>query len=1134
MTETTMLCVSVLAGEDLLSGPDWVKVENSKTLIDVLVQISGTNALGQQVQVIVSKEPSFTEAALVQVLSPISLLSDSRSIYIKFLLRSSVLSFKGQWGCSPRPCFPLKQSVNLKCKAERDTDTPPLHYLQRDNLVQKFIKDSELESPSKLYMPFESDYLNKIFIEQKLYQASLNGNKKDIGEQTSCEAHKLTTWQQQCEKTSQIEFDTKSQSLSGHNSLISLSLDGLTKWTQSKSPFQNCCTDLDGHLKDNLVMNSLRDGHAIVSSAVCSIDGSNGGKTADIDRHSSIDPIKNSATALTTQSVIDSDGHSLLDSADTCVSSSVGKNKLDSASKGADESKARLVLQLQHSDNESQENLPAEASYNEESKISINVSSNQESRKEKLPKKDTGKAQQCSTNKKNTQQPRISSKHIQDTKAMVNTKSLLTTGSAAEKKEHKLGTPSIRIKPVQRKGSQANAPRASKIKKKSTVTEKKTERANTTAKSPSTFNNSTSATKAGSAKDTKTSTVGANEKFTRPVRVGTRKSGSTCFLTQAKTTASPCFSISRSSKIINKFNDESKQTNAKNTINTAEIKHTVSGVKKGATSFKVSEEKDNIQKNYCTSSSEVTIKEKSRDDNKLNHFEIDMETEDKVVVDIKSDDNIEDLNNDLRNHECRPEITTRESVTSASISMDASMDNFTNSKDDVDNKSTQKLPGIHADGFRQVELKLDCVPSNEYGAKISEPRNKDNSGLDVNHEKPARNKTTMPAFEEMASISLEANDSEVRNQIKKELSPLQNMANFGTQNDNPILDPDILHASFKKESIVKRSPGSRVALFVEESGNITGTFSDRDNLEKDQLTGDQDYKYSYRSTDDSLDKSPKSSRFYPNNVNGCMMVKRTGSLNENHLSSINKKSGFFDNLKERTIDSAHCSFEKEETANDNLLDLENSSFDDDLAHECSLLNATIDKDELGNDSLVLDYDKTFKSNSVVFLGEISRDAKPNRTFTFDEKDQEAAIASSELSRDIIIDDVIGYFLKLTSLDADKHGKPTDAVDDCKDSSSEPPEPDFCYNMNENVACHIMDQLLLSSLLDISDQLNQIAARVANKTRIRRNSLSGEEEESKRFNAERVPAKSEPAEVFNNLRQLEKHVLEIEENLQYIQ
>ena len=91
MDETTTLCVTVQNGEHLLSGPDWLKVSDSKTLIDVLVEVSGTQALGHQVQVVVSKEPSFTEAALVQVLNPVSMLRISGSVYVKFLLKSSVL-----------------------------------------------------------------------------------------------------------------------------------------------------------------------------------------------------------------------------------------------------------------------------------------------------------------------------------------------------------------------------------------------------------------------------------------------------------------------------------------------------------------------------------------------------------------------------------------------------------------------------------------------------------------------------------------------------------------------------------------------------------------------------------------------------------------------------------------------------------------------------------------------------------------------------------------------------------------------------------------------------------------------------------------------------------------------------------
>ena len=91
MAETTTLCVSVQAGEHLLSGPDWLKIEDNRTLVDVLVEVSGRQALGYQVQVIVSKEPSFTEAALMKILNCVSTLRTSGNIYVKFLLKSSVL-----------------------------------------------------------------------------------------------------------------------------------------------------------------------------------------------------------------------------------------------------------------------------------------------------------------------------------------------------------------------------------------------------------------------------------------------------------------------------------------------------------------------------------------------------------------------------------------------------------------------------------------------------------------------------------------------------------------------------------------------------------------------------------------------------------------------------------------------------------------------------------------------------------------------------------------------------------------------------------------------------------------------------------------------------------------------------------
>ena len=85
------ICVNVSSGEEILFGPDWITVDSQKTLIDVLVQVSGTKALGQQVQVIISKDGSFTEAALVQLSMPVYLLKNTGNPHVKFLLKANVL-----------------------------------------------------------------------------------------------------------------------------------------------------------------------------------------------------------------------------------------------------------------------------------------------------------------------------------------------------------------------------------------------------------------------------------------------------------------------------------------------------------------------------------------------------------------------------------------------------------------------------------------------------------------------------------------------------------------------------------------------------------------------------------------------------------------------------------------------------------------------------------------------------------------------------------------------------------------------------------------------------------------------------------------------------------------------------------
>lgn len=84
-----LFCISVVAGENTLYGPEWKEGEPGKTLIDLFLQVCGTKVIGQQVQVLVSKDRSFLEAAVVQVCSPLVQLSQKGQSYIQFILKSS-------------------------------------------------------------------------------------------------------------------------------------------------------------------------------------------------------------------------------------------------------------------------------------------------------------------------------------------------------------------------------------------------------------------------------------------------------------------------------------------------------------------------------------------------------------------------------------------------------------------------------------------------------------------------------------------------------------------------------------------------------------------------------------------------------------------------------------------------------------------------------------------------------------------------------------------------------------------------------------------------------------------------------------------------------------------------------------
>ncbi len=100
------------------------------------------------------------------------------------------------------------------------------------------MKGAETAS-SKINMPFESHYLNQIYMEQKMSQSTTFKSNREFSKQNSVEeSHTFTTWQQQCEKKS------GSDHVSDKESVISLSLDGLTSWTHS---------DLSGPAEEDIV-----------------------------------------------------------------------------------------------------------------------------------------------------------------------------------------------------------------------------------------------------------------------------------------------------------------------------------------------------------------------------------------------------------------------------------------------------------------------------------------------------------------------------------------------------------------------------------------------------------------------------------------------------------------------------------------------------------------------------------------------------------------------------------------------------------------------------------------------------------------------------------------------------------------
>ena len=88
MDEQLLFCVSINSSKKRLYGPEWKELDGGKTLIDLFLQVCGTDILGQQVQVLVSRERAFLEAAVVQVYTPLTVLAEKSQSYIQFILKT--------------------------------------------------------------------------------------------------------------------------------------------------------------------------------------------------------------------------------------------------------------------------------------------------------------------------------------------------------------------------------------------------------------------------------------------------------------------------------------------------------------------------------------------------------------------------------------------------------------------------------------------------------------------------------------------------------------------------------------------------------------------------------------------------------------------------------------------------------------------------------------------------------------------------------------------------------------------------------------------------------------------------------------------------------------------------------------
>ena len=234
---------------------------------------------------------------------------------------------------------------------------------------------------------------------------------------------------------------------------------------------------------------------------------------------------------------------------------------------------------------------------------------------------------------------------------------------------------------------------------------------------------------------------------------------------------------------------------------------------------------------------------------------------------------------------------------------------------------------------------------------------------------------------------------------------------FHSNNESKVLE-----SSVYKAGVVKESSAHYDLLRDKDGSNIhepSSYFVDPKN---------DPFKRRLKNSFDSFDivDSSEMRRKLSNNVDTC--IRRSESLGSDSSSPIKKKSGFFHQLKEKTVDLdcfilPTAKMDRYSTSSEDLEKIdENQKIDklkitlDSGSDVCekspsssrrSILNLTLDKISVDGSSCLSVEAKNLEETSPIFLSDVGRDSPANRTFSLDEEN-DAAVTKLSVPGKILI------------------------------------------------------------------------------------------------------------------------------------